>query len=287
MKSFKNKKVIFTICLLLLFNIIVWIISYNLKQDYLELTYFDIGQGDSIFIETPQGHQILIDGGPSSTILEKLENEMPFYDRTIDLIVLTHPEHDHYFGLLEVLKRYEVENVLWTGVIRDTAEYTEWIDLLEKEQANIVIAQQGQRIVLQKDPLIFIDILYPFENLEGQEVKQANDTSIVAQLYFENTSFLFTGDIGKKQELEIIDQNNDLETDVLKVGHHGSNTSSSIEFIQATNPDIAIIQVGKDNSYGHPTPEVLARFKESGIDVLRTDLIGDIKIISNGNKINY
>ena len=115
-------------------NIFAWAVVCDLSQpQLLEVTFFDVGQGDSIFIETPQGHQILIDGGPDTTVLEKLGKEMPFWDRTIDLIILTHPEHDHMSGLIEVLKRYKVENILWTGIIRDTAEYEEWQRLIKED----------------------------------------------------------------------------------------------------------------------------------------------------------
>ncbi|GAH66398.1 unnamed protein product, partial [marine sediment metagenome] len=138
----------FILGLLIFLNILAWLAVYDLnKPQSLEVNFFDVGQGEAIFIETPSRHQILIDGGPTSIILEKLGQEMPFWDRTIDLIILTHPEHDHLAGLIEVLKRYKVENILWTGTVRDTAEYKEWQRLIgderEKEGAQIKIAQSG------------------------------------------------------------------------------------------------------------------------------------------------
>ncbi len=279
----KDRKLVWVVLTVLFcLNLVAWVVVYDLvKPQPLEVVFFDVGQGDSIFIETPNGVQVLIDGGPTSVILEKLAEEMPFYDRTIDLIILTHPEHDHYFGLFEVLKRYEVKNILWTGIIRDTAEYQEWIRLIEEEGAEVGVVEAGQKIVLSEK--IYLSILHPFENLENQKVKNANDTSIVASLFFGNVSFLFTGDIGKKVEARLVEQGIDLDSDVLKVCHHGSKTSSSLEFLEAVSPEVAVIQVGKDNSYGHPHPEVLARLEEFGIQVLRTDINGDIKIISDGN----
>lgn len=275
----RNKKLLYFILIgLVCLNLIAWVVVFDLSRpQVLEVVFFDVGQGDSIFIETPQGHQILIDGGPGLTVLEKLGQEMPFYDRTIDLIILTHPEHDHLFGLLEVLKSYHVENILWTGVVRETAEWQEWVRLIEKEGAEIRIAEAGQKIILQDDPLIFMKILHPFENLEGQEVKNANDTSIVANLVFGDVSFLFTGDIAKKIEQQLI-----VDSDILKVAHHGSKTSSSLEFLEIVSPELAVITVG-ENSYGHPHPEVLANLEQFGIYVLRTDINGDIKIVSDGN----
>jgi len=279
----KDRKLVWVVLTVLFcLNLVAWVVVYDLvKPQPLEVVFFDVGQGDSIFIETPNGVQVLIDGGPTSVILEKLAEEMPFYDRTIDLIILTHPEHDHYFGLFEVLKRYEVKNILWTVIIRDTAEYQEWIRLIEEEGAEVGVVEAGQKIVLSEK--IYLSILHPFENLENQKVKNANDTSIVASLFFGNVSFLFTGDIGKKVEARLVEQGIDLDSDVLKVCHHGSKTSSSLEFLEAVSPEVAVIQVGKDNSYGHPHPEVLARLEEFGIQVLRTDINGDIKIISDGN----
>jgi len=270
-------------------NILAWIVVFDLsKPRFLEVIFFDVGQGDAIFINTPKRQQILIDGGPTSAILEKLGKEMPFYDRTIDLIILTHPERDHLAGLLEVLEKYKVENILWTGVIRDTAEFQEWQKLIKKEKANIFIAKNGQKI---KAARTILDVLYPFESLVDREFENSNDTSIVAKLIFNKNSFLFTGDISKLTEKDLIIRENScsdscqfatLDSDVLKVAHHGSKTSSSEEFIAKVSPEIAVISVGKSNSYGHPHQEVLEILTKYGIKILRTDQNGDIKIISDG-----
>lgn len=268
-------------------NALAWLAVWDLSKgaELLEVTFFDIGQGDAIFIETPQRYQILIDGGPDSTILEKLGDEMPFWDRTIDLIILTHPEHDHIFGLIEVLKRYKVENILWTGVLRDTAEYEEWIKSIAEEEAKIYIAKSGLRIFGDSTSRgrSNLDILYPFEGLEGETVSNTNNTSVIARLVFGKTSFLFTGDIYKSVERELIKENTYIESDVLKVAHHGSKTSSAPEFIEAVSPEIAVIQAGVDNSYGHPSPETLEILEKYDITIFRTDINGDIKIISNGD----
>lgn len=283
---FKNRKLFWVVfSILICLNVIAWVVVWDLSQTrFLEVVFFDVGQGDAIFIETPERFQVLIDGGPGLAVLEKLGQEMPFYDRTIDLIILTHPEHDHLFGLLEVLKRYEVKNILWTGIIRDTAEWEEWKRLIEQEGADIIITEAGQRIVLQKEPLIYLDILYPFENLENQETKYTNNTSIVANLVFEDVSFLFTGDIEKEVERKLVEQNVDLDSDVLKVSHHGSKTSSCSEFLEIVSPELAVISVG-ENNYGHPHPDVLANLEKFDIQVLITKELGDIKIVSDGNNI--
>ena len=263
-------------------NIFVWLIVYDLENQDLEVNFFDIGQGDGIFIETPNSYQILIDGGPDSTLLEKLGKEMPFWDRTIDLVVLTHPEHDHIAGLIEVLKRYEVDFVLWTGILRDTGEYREWKNLLEANDLTVKIAQVGQRITT---PKIFIDVLYPLESLYGQKVKNTNDSSVILRLVYNNNSFLFTGDSGKSIERKLVKNGLITDTDVLKVGHHGSKTSTSKELLEALTPQIAVVSAGKENRYGHPCQEVLDILGKYAITILRTDQSGDIKIISDGNTL--
>ena len=274
-------------------NILAWIAVFDLaKPQFLEVNFFDIGQGDAIFIVSPKRQQILIDGGPDSKILEKLGKEMPFYDRSIDLVILTHPERDHLAGLIEVLKKYKVENVFWTGIKRDTSEYEEWQRLIKKEETKIYIVPSVQRIMMGKD--ISMNFLYPIENLVGKEYENSNDTSIVAKLNFNKNSFLFTGDVSKSVEGELAICENSrqnscqfasIDSDVLKIAHHGSKTSASEEFIAEVSPEIAVISVGKNNSYGHPHPEVLDILNKFGIKVLRTDLDGDIKIFSNGENL--
>ncbi len=293
----KKNSALLSIGVLFGLNVLAWLGVYYFSQpQLLEITFFDIGQGDSIFIETPEDNQILIDGGPSSAVLEKLGKEMPFWDRTIDLIILTHPEHDHIAGLIEVLKTYQVENILWTGVFRDIAEYNEWMRLIKNEGAEIKIAKAGERIssfTPSANPWSF-DILYPFENLEGKEFKNTNNTSIVAKLVFGENSFLFTGDSPKSTEKELIIRENSclnscqfasLDSDILKVSHHGSKTANGEDFILRVLPEIAVISVGKDNQYGLPSPEVLETFSKYGITLLRTDKNGDIKIVSDGTNL--
>lgn len=283
-----KKKKIGILAGLFLANLFAWSSVYDLSRARgLEVNFFDVGQGDSIFIETPHRQQILIDGGPSSVILEKLKKEMPFWDRTIDFVILTHPEKDHITGLLDVLKRYKVENILWTGVARDTAEYREWEKLIKEEGAKIFIAQASQKLSFS-EKLSFL-VLSPPESLEGRVFKDSNDTSIVAKLTFGATSFLFTGDATKIVEKELVlapgKHKAQIDSDVLKVGHHGSKTSTSKEFVEAVSPKFAVISAGRNNSYGHPRQETLDTLAEYGIKIFRTDIDGDIKIISDGK--NY
>jgi competence protein ComEC len=286
MANSRNKKIIFFLFgFLVLSNALAWLAVFQLKnRAKLEVNFFDVGQGDSVFIQTKAGHQVLIDGGPSSAVLEKLGQEMPFWDRTIDLVVLTHPEKDHLAGLIEVLKRYKVEHILWTGVKRDTAEYDEWLKGIEREGADVVIASSGQKIKIGKAELL---IIYPLEDFKNEYLKDSNDTSIVAKLFFGKNTFLFTGDISQAAETEIVGALVDINSDVLKISHHGSKYSTSNEFIKSVSPKIAVIEVGRDNSYGHPSADVLDRLSKYGINILRTDQNGDIKIISDFNNIFF
>jgi len=272
--SWKTLAVIFAMVIL------IWVFVFVEEQGgkFLEIDFYDVGQGDAIFIETPKGKQILVDGGPDLTILEKLGRELPFWDRYIDLVILTHPEYDHIGGLIEVIKRYKVGGILTTGVIRDTAEYKKWTRIIKQENVPIYIAQAGGVIDLGSN--IKLIILHPFENLSGQEIKRTNNVSIVAQLVYKDFELLLTGDIEKKIEKELINSGTNLESDILKVAHHGSKTSTTQDFVNAINPIIAVIQAGKDNAYGHPHNSVLDAL--SDVTTFITGRDNDIEILSDG-----
>lgn len=293
----KRLILIFTIFLVFL-NVLCWKeVFILLEPKYLLVDFLNVGQGDSAFIETPEGHQILIDGGPDSSVLKKLSSLMPFWDKTIDLVILTHPESDHMQGILDVLQRYNVKYFLWTGVVKDDAENKKLAQLLNKASSpknsflaelsggrptKVLAASLGQEIKAGK---VVIDVLYPFENLAGKEMKNSsNDAGIVSKLIFGENSFLFTGDMSSSAEKDLIGSGGNIKSDVLKVAHHGSKYSTSDLFLQEANPEYAVIEVGK-NTYGHPTPETLQRLEKFGIKVLRTDTNGDVKFLSDGNNI--
>lgn len=239
-----------------------------------KVVFFDVGQGDSIFIESSSGHQILIDGGPGSRVLENLSRELPFWDRSLDLVILTHPDYDHISGLIDVLQRYDVDAVLWNGVVRETSEYDAWMRELEYVE-RVVIADGRGRVAWDRFEL---EILHPFESREGEVMEASNDTSIVAKLTGGKKSVLLTGDISGSVERQIALAYPDLKADVLKVAHHGSRFSSNPIFLTKVQPSLAVIEVGEGNSYGHPAPSVLALLAQYGIQVLRTDEEGDITL---------
>jgi len=257
----------------------VWIWSVVFEQvdnNILEVTFFDVGQGDSIFIETPNHKQVLIDGGPDKSVLEKLGQTMPFYDRTIDLIILTHPDADHLTGLIGVLKYYDVEHILTSGLEKDTVIYQEWRELIEQKEIPLVLAQAGQNIILQED--IILEILWPDQKSIASYSKTANNVSVVGRLVYGDKEILLTGDIESKVENILAKQ--DIQSDILKLAHHGSKTSTSYNFFKAVNPEIGIISVGENNRYKHPSQDILDRIKD--ILIYRTDKNRDIKILTNG-----
>ena len=228
-----------------------------------------------LLIRTPHGHNILIDGGPSPVILEKLGQEMPFWNRKVDLIILTHPHYDHVAGLIEVLKNYQVDNILWTGALTDTLAFKEWQATLKEAEPDIHIAAAGQVIY---GGSVALQVFYPFGDFQDQKVSNPDNTSVVIRVVFGESSFLFTGDAFKEVEIELLEKGINVNSNVLQVGHHGSRTSTAPEFIASVLPEIAIISAGKDNRYGHPHQETLETLENYGVFILRTDLHGDIKI---------
>ena len=268
--------------MLFMIAVVIWVgVFAEAKQgQFLKVEFFDVGQGDSTFIETMDKKQVLIDGGPDLSVLEKLGKAMPFYDRYIDLIVLTHPEQDHLNGLIEVIKRYDIGAIITTGVIKETEQYKEWIKIIKQKNIPIYIAKAGGVIDFGNN--INLNILYPFENLSGKILSDVNNTSIVSKLVYNNFEILFTGDIEKSAENKLIKNTlaGVLKSDILKIAHHGSKTSTSENFLKAVQASIALIGVSKDNKYGHPHQEVMDRLKN--LLVYTTGANGDIKIKSDG-----
>lgn len=265
-----------------LLTIPIFGLSYNPPQE-LEVNFLDIGQGDAILIKTPFGQNILIDGGPDNTIIKRLGENLAFWDKRIDLMILTHPHDDHVTGLIEIIKRYRVKRILYTGVVHSAPNYLAWLETVKERKIPLVIIDRPQTIKLGKE--CYLDILYPKESLLGREVGNLNNTSMVVKLVCKGNKFLFMGDAEIEAEEELLNNNVDLSVDVLKVGHHGSDTSSDQEFLRIVAPKIAVIQVGKDNDFGHPSRRVIKRLERIGAEIFRNDLEGTIKIVSNGEEI--
>jgi competence protein ComEC len=260
------------------------VVGAGLPDDKLHVSFLDVGQGDAILIQTPAHHDILVDGGPSPQAINlELGRKMPFWDRTIDLVVLTHPQADHLTGLIEVLKRYNVKQVLYPAVDYDSLLYQEWFRLIEEKGIEATLAVAGQRIDLEDG--VEITVLNP--PAEGLAVGDANNQSLALSLSFGDFSFLLTGDVQLEAELEMIMQRAVAPATVLKVAHHGSATSTIDQFLAVAAPQMAIISVGADNSFGHPTEEVMARLEEAVgfAGVYRTDTQGTIEFVPDGESL--
>lgn len=257
---------------LLWLNTLLW--AEVLGSNAFELVFFDVGQGDAIYLETRQGHQVLIDGGPDETVLSRLGEVMPFWDRSLDLVILTHPDADHVTGLIEVVERYEVGAVLWTGVGKDTSAFQAFKNALEAKGIEAHVARARQRVRWSGSKAEALLVLYPFSTPPSDV--PTNETSLIAKLVYRNNSVLLPGDTSAKIERQLVKEGIDVRADILKVAHHGSNSSTTREFLEAVEPATAVISVGEDNGFGHPHPDVLARLREYGIVLHRTDQEGNI-----------
>ena len=249
---------------------------------YTTVTVLNVGQGDAILITTPSGQRVLIDGGPDLAVLEGLGRHLPFYERTIDLLVLTHPDADHLTGLIEVMRRYTIGAVLHTGVAYDSAGYRHFQSELIRR--GIPVIDPGFLDTIQLSDGLRFEVLYPQQSIAGQSIKYSNESSIVLRLIDNHFRVLLTGDTTIAIEKIFLTSGVDVVADVLKVGHHGSDTSTGEGFLNAVDPTLAVISVGVDNKFGHPSPRVLDRLVGFSISVIRTDQVGDIIIQSDGQR---
>lgn len=257
---------------------------FDKRKNNFEVDFLDVGQGDSVLIKTEAGQNILIDGGPDSTVVKRLSENLSWWDRKIDLMILTHPHSDHVSGQIHVLNRYKVKKVLYTGVAHAIPEYAEWLQIIKNRNIPLKIIEHPQRVILDENA--FLDIIYPFESLAGMEVKNLNNSSIVVKLTHGQNKFLLAGDIESEIEAKLLEKNIDLAAKVFKANHQGSDTSNTEEFLKAVNPQIIVITVGADNKFGHPNGRILKRFERIGAKIYRTDQNGTIKMKSDGNDID-
>jgi competence protein ComEC len=256
----------------------------------------DVGQGDALLL-TYESTQVLIDGGPDAKVLDCLGRHVPFWDRTIEVVILTHPQLDHYGGLIEVVRRYEVENFIANSLDSKADAYEE----LKKEisQRGINVVNPTENTIINYS-LLHLDIVHPSEefltknssnltdisqtNVLGASTSSLdpNEFSIVARLSFGNFDALFTGDIIPKTIEEILKKEVLKDVDYIKVPHHGSKNGLTLDLLEATNPEVAVISVGKNNRFGHPHLEVISLLESRGVEIFRTDEMGDIEVSTDG-----
>lgn len=282
--KFSKRNIQYAVLGFLLFLDIFILVAMVRADRHGELTvaFLDVGQGDAIYIEAPNGNQILVDGGPTANgLLRALGRVMPFYDRSIDLVLATHPDQDHVGGLPAVLARMNVSGVVTTENSSQTGIYTAFEKVISQKHIRRILARKGERFIL--DNGVALEILFPDRSVSGWET---NMGSIVARLSYGNESFLLTGDSPQGIEKYLVAKDGGaLHSTVLKLGHHGSKTSSSREFLSAVNPDEAVISAGLNNKYGHPHKEVLDLLTELKIPSISTIAHGTIVFKTDGTNI--
>jgi competence protein ComEC len=276
----KNLKYLFLLALFGL-AVLVWYAVFTESRSGLLVAFLDVGQGDAIFIQAENGNQVLLDGGPNKAVLRQLSKIMPFYDRSIDMIINSHPHADHLTGLVEVLKRYKINSAVEPGTDPNTPEYREFENLLSDKKILHFYGKRGMKINLDKN--LYLEVLLPNVDVKNLDPHAG---MLVAKLVYGNTSYLLMGDAEKPLENYLVSlEGSRLKADVLKIGHHGSSKSTSEGLLGFSSPEYAVISVGKDNSYGHPHKETLEILNRFGIKILRTDELGTIKIKSDGINI--
>ena len=247
------------------------------RAPVLQVSFLDVGQGDAILIEGPTGVNVLVDGGRDRSVLRELPKQLGFFDRSIDVVVATHPDADHISGLSDVLERYRVSYVIDPGITTDTSNFLRLESAIDAEHVERVLARSGQRLLLGGGA--YADILYPDKDVSKGDT---NDGSIIMGVVYGTTEFLLTGDAPSFVEDRL---RGALRSDVLKAGHHGSRTSTSATFLASVQPEVVIISAGKDNTYGHPHQDVLDRIATAGARVLSTIEEGTIEFESNGTTV--
>ncbi len=259
----------------------------------LHVWVLDIGQGDAILVRTPQGHTALIDGGPGATpLLNEMGEHLPFWQRDLDLMLLTHPHQDHMMGLIDVLERYQVDQVVQTEFTATGSLEGQWLYAVKTHNVPVHYPRRGETVSFEGEPEIELRILSPLtpqallgghERSGGDDI---NNASIVLRLSYGKHDILLEGDAQDEAEADMVGLPGDeIASEILKVGHHGSNTSSSREFVGRVRPEVAIISVGAGNKYGHPASETLQTLEEAGAMIYRTDHNGTIEVIADKERM--
>ena len=265
----------------------VWAVALSRSDGNLRVVFADVGQGDMTVITTPSGRTIVVDGGPDPELAVRvLDAQTPFWKRTLALVALSHPHSDHVSGLNEVLRRYDVERILELRGEYESADYNAWKRLADSEGAETPPARAGTR--LSFDDGVEIQVLGPPDELSGYSPADANDASVVIRVVYGNASFLLTGDVFREGERWLLESGQSLDSAVLKVSHHGSDTSSGAAFLSAVSPRVAIISAGRDNGFGHPDPEVIQRLEAimPASRIFRTYESGTITIETDGETLS-
>ena len=275
-------KVVFVV--FLLFTSFIWfsIIVTLLTPQKLRVSFLDVGQGDSILIQTPSGHQMLIDGGATNQVLEKIGKELSYFDRDVDVVVATHPDADHVTGLIPVLEKYHVSTIVVSPAEGHTQVFDDVTKHIESEQADVYVAKTGD--IIEFHDGVTARILYPSKNYTVKK-NDTNEASVSMLVSYGDHTFLLTGDLPSTREPQLLSfglLQFTKNITVYKAGHHGSKYSSGEQLLTYIKPEYAVISAGKENKYGHPNSETLERLQKYAKKIVSTIDQGTISFITNG-----
>lgn len=281
MKQLKRNLKLYFISAVLIINAIIFYFLNSVTSSNLQVAFLNVGQGDAIFVTAPGGNQMLVDGGANNSVLRELGKVMPFYDRSIDVVVATHADQDHIGGLIEVLKRFKVDLFVRSNTTSTSAVYKELEALIAEKNIKEQVITTPINLILGAGAEF--DIVFPDQNTAGWET---NESSIVGKLVYGQNSFLLTGDSPQKIEKYLVSKYGSfLDSDVLKAGHHGSKSSSAEIFVGTVSPVYSVISAGLNNRYGHPSPEIVDLFTSFQEQILSTFNQGGIIFESDGQKL--
>lgn len=253
-------------------------IEFTKNDNSLDVYVLDVGQGDSIFIEDKNDFQILIDAGPDNSVIDQLGKVMDFKDNKIDWLILSHPHADHVGGFPEVLNRYDVDKIFLTGVSHTSYDYIEFLEKIDNKNIETEFIDGYELKELESG--VQIEFLAPLEELQNEKISNLNNSSIINRITYNGESIMLTGDAEYEEESSMFDYYSDdlekLKAGLYKVGHHGSKTASSYEFLNAMQAEIGLISCGVDNQFYHPHPSLLKKLEQKELDIFRTDEQGII-----------
>ena len=259
---------------------ILWSSFSNERVSYLRVDFLDVDQGDAILVTSPSGIQMLIDAGKDRSVLRALGDVMDFSDRKIDVVVATHPDADHIGGFPDVFDRYDVDLIVGVNASSGTKIYENFKTKVAGEDANTINAERGMTINFGAG--VLAQVLFPY----ADTTITGNDASVIIKIIYEDAEVLLTGDAGRGvEEHLVLLERNLLESDILKVGHHGSKTSTSQIFLETVKPIISIISAGENNRYGHPHGEVTNLLTSVGVPYVGTYKEGTVTLLSDGQKV--
>lgn len=276
-----SRKLFFAVCgVFVSLALLCGVIWMALPDGLLRIWFLNVGQGDAVLMQVPDGGWVLTDGGPGSAVVQELSRIIPFYDREIELVILSHPHADHLDGLLHVFQRYHVQNLLLTGVKYDYVGYERLLQLAKDNGVRLLYPKSGVDFRIGK---VGIDMIYPSESLVGRSFSNVNNSSIVYRLIYGDFVAIFSGDLEDTVEDELVKQVGlNLDAELMKAGHHGSKTSNTQAFVERISPDFAVISCGVDNKFKHPFAGTLETFHDMGIRLSRTDVDGPVGFVVSG-----